>query len=67
MQLAHLVENMKNKQVKLVRSVIQSADGNPVVTICPDWVQILMVNACGIRVKKMKTWTPSDIDVGKFC
>ena len=67
MQLAHLVENMKNKQVKLVRSVIQSADGNPVVTICPDWVQLLMVNACGIHVKKIKTWTPSDIDVGKFC
>ena len=61
MQLAYLVENMKNKQLKLVRSVIPSADGNPIVTICPDWVQLLMSNACGICVKKIKTRTPSDM------
>ena len=64
-KLAHLVESMKNDHPKLVRAVCQSADGNPVVVICPEWVQLLMVNACGIRTRKLKLWTPSDLDVGK--
>ena len=64
-KLAHLVEAMKNKDVKLIHSIHQSADGNPVITLCPDWVQTAMINACAIRARKLKKWEPSDLDVGK--
>ena len=65
-QLSHIVEGMKTSTPMLVRSVHQSAEGNPVITICPEWVQTLMQHACGIRTRKLKHWTPSDLDVGKL-
>ena len=66
-QLSHVVQSMKNAiGGKLVHSVIQLAEGNPVVTICPTWVQTLMLNCCAIRTRKMKNFNPSDLEIGKL-
>ena len=65
-KLGHIIDGMKNSHgPKLVHSVIQLAEGNPVITICPTWVQTLMLNCCAIRTKKIKNFDPSDLEVGK--